>query len=36
VLTRGGSRLASANGDDPIASSGAYPDFYYSTGMMHD
>lgn len=36
VLTRGPKPLADANGEDPIATRGTYPDFYYSTGCMHD
>jgi hypothetical protein len=35
-LTRGSSRLAIASGDDPIFAHGPYPNFYYSTGSMHD
>jgi hypothetical protein len=35
-LMRDSSRLANANGDDPITAAGPYPNFYYSTGSMHD
>jgi glucan endo-1,3-alpha-glucosidase len=35
-LTRGQSRLAQADGDEPISSMGPYPNFYYSTGVMQD
>jgi hypothetical protein len=35
-LTRGRSRLAQADGDDPILSAGTYPDLYYSTGAIQD
>lgn len=35
-LTRGKSRLAQADGDDPIVSAARYPNLYYSTGAMHD
>ena len=35
-LTRGHPHLARAHGDDPIVSTGLYPNFYYSTGVMRD
>ena len=35
-LTRGQSRLAQADGDEPIVSTAQYPDLYYSTGFMQD
>jgi len=35
-LARHGLHLAKGNGDDPISDEGVFPDFYYSTGSMHD
>jgi glucan endo-1,3-alpha-glucosidase len=35
-LTRGSQRLAEGTGDDPIAMDAAYPNFYQSTGAIHD
>jgi hypothetical protein len=35
-LTRGSSHIANGVGDDPISAQGTYPNFYYSTGSMHD
>jgi hypothetical protein len=35
-LDRGNSHLAEASGDDPISASAPYPNYYYSTGSMHD
>jgi glucan endo-1,3-alpha-glucosidase len=35
-LTRGQSRLAHADGDEPILSTAHYPNLYYSTGVMQD
>jgi glucan endo-1,3-alpha-glucosidase len=35
-LMRGALRLAHASGKDIISTRGTYPDFYYSTGSMHD
>ena len=35
-LTRGTSHLTRAKGDDPISATAPLPDFYYSTGSMHD
>jgi len=36
LLTRGTSRLAYASGKDPISTRAPYPNYYYSTGSMHD
>jgi hypothetical protein len=36
LLMRGTSRLVYANGADPISTLAPYPDFYYSTGSMHN
>ena len=35
-LIRGTSKLIVARGDDPIVASAPYPNYYYSTGSMHD
>jgi glucan endo-1,3-alpha-glucosidase len=35
-LTRGSSKLIEASGDDPVVASAPYPDYYYSTGSMHN
>jgi hypothetical protein len=35
-LMRGSSRIANGIGDDPISAQAPYPNFYYSTGSMHD
>ena len=35
-LIRGSKRLADGVGDDPIAADATYPNFYQSTGAMHD
>jgi hypothetical protein len=35
-LTRGPTDLARGQGDDPISATAGLPDFYYSTGSLHD
>jgi hypothetical protein len=35
-LTRGVKSLAHASGKDPVTEHGPYPNYYYSTGSMHD
>jgi hypothetical protein len=35
-LLRGTARLTAGGGDDPISAVGIPPNYYYSTGAMHD